>query len=407
MFNVNAIRKTFPVLGTKMNGKPLVYLDNASSTQKPRAVIDAMSEFYETGYANIHRGIYDLSERATRAYENVRRKTADFIGARQPDEIVFTSGTTMSINLVAQSWGRKHLKKGDEIILSKMEHHANIVPWQLLAREKNLKIRFIKITKDFTLDLENFQKLITKKTKLVAITHVSNVLGTINPVKKITALARRYGTTVLIDGAQSVPHMPVNVHDIGCDFFVFSAHKMYGPTGVGALYARHEILETMPPFLGGGEMIQDVTEHGSIFKKPPERFEAGTPNIASVIGLGAAIDFLKKTGMHAIQKYEEELTAYALKRLAEVPGILIHGPRDLKNRSGVLSFTLGIHAHDAAHLLDRKGIAVRSGKHCAHPLMYALGQTALTRASIACYNTKKDIDKLAETLMRLNQILKA
>lgn len=366
-----------------------------------------MSKFYETGYANIHRGIYELSERATREYEKVRVKTADFIGARHPDEIVFTSGTTMSINLVAQSWGQTHLKRGDEIILSQMEHHANIVPWQLLAHEKGLRIRFIKITNDFTLDIDHFKKLLTKKTKLVAITHVSNVLGTVNPVKEITSLAHRYEAKVLVDGAQSIPHMPINVRDIGCDFFVFSAHKTYGPTGVGVLYARRALLETMQPFLGGGEMIQDVTEHGATFKKPPQRFEAGTPNIAGVIGLGAAIDFLKKTDMRAIQKYETELVEYALKRLTEVPELTLYGTRNAKNRSGVFSFTLNrVHAHDVAHMLDNEGIAVRSGKHCTHPLMYAIGQAALTRASIACYNTKKDMEKLAITLMRLNQILK-
>lgn len=395
MFNVHAIRKTFPILGTKMNGKPLVYLDNGASTQKPRAVIRAISKFYETDYANIHRGIYDLSERATRAYEDVRVKTARFIGAQSPQEIVFTSGTTMSINLVAQSWGRKHLKKDDEIILSLMEHHANIVPWQMLAREKGLRIRFIKITNDFTLDLDHFKKLLTKKTKLVAVTHVSNVLGTVNPVKEITSLAHKYGATVLVDGAQSVPHMPVDVQKIGCDFFAFSAHKMYGPTGVGVLYAQRKILETMPPFLGGGEMIHDVTEKEPTFKKPPQRFEAGTPNIAGVIGLGAAIDFLEKTGMRNIQTHEQKLTRYALEKLAAIPSLTLYGPQNPKDRSGVFTFALEkIHAHDISYLLDHEGIAVRGGKHCAHPLMYALNEAALTRASLGLYNTTKDIDKL-------------
>lgn len=404
--NPTKIRKDFPILKTKMNGKPLVYLDSAASAEKPKQVINAVKNFYEKEYANIHRGIYVLSDRASEKYENVRDQVAKFIGAEKREEIIFTSGTTMSINLAMYSWGYENLKDGDEIILSEMEHHANIVPWQVLAKGKNVKIHFIKVKKDFTLDLAHYKRLLNKNTKLVSVVHVSNVLGTVNPVKEITKLAHKYGATVLIDGAQSIPHMPINVKDIGCDFFAFSGHKMLGPAGTGILYGKEAILNSMRPFFYGGNMIEGVSLLSSAFKKAPDRFEAGTPNIEGIIGLGEAVKYLEKIGMKNIHEYEQELAKYALEKFTGIPDFTLYGPTDYKKRAAVFAFRLGeIHSHDIADILDKEGIAVRSGKQCAHPLIACLKEPAVSRASFYIYNTKSDVDKLISALRKVKNIL--
>lgn len=397
------IRKDFPILNQKVNGKPLVYFDNAATAQKPKQVIEAISNFYKTSNANIHRGIHALSEKATADFEKAREKTAKFIGANNNSEIIFTCNATESINLVAYSWGRQNIRKGDEILLTQMEHHANIVPWQILAKEVGAIIKYIPITKTGELDLKSLPKLLGKKTKLVGVVHASNVLGTINPVEKIARMAKKVCAAVLIDGAQSSPNMPVDVKKLGCDFFVFSSHKMMGPSGIGVLWARKELLEKMPPFLGGGEMIKRVNfDKAPEFNEVPQKFEAGTPNIEGVIGLGAAIDYLNKIGMARIRKHEQELTAYALKKLSALNGVKIYGPKTAQKRVGVICFNLGkIHAHDLASLLDEEGIAIRSGHHCAMPLMSVLGIPACARISFGIYNTREEIDYFIKALEKI------
>ena len=397
------IRKDFPILKKKINGYPLVYFDNAATAQKPKQVIEAVLNFYKTGNANIHRGIHTLSEIATADFEKAREKVAKFIKANDSSEIVFTRNATESINLVAHSWSGNNIKKGDEILLTQMEHHANIVPWQILAKETGAIIKYIPITKNGELDLKTLPKLLNKKTKLIGVVHASNVLGIINPIERIVEMAKRFRAAVLVDGAQSVPNMPVDVKKLGCDFFVFSSHKMMGPSGVGVLWAKRELLEKMPPFLGGGEMIKEVSfEKDPIYQDSPSKFEAGTPNIEGVVGVGAAIDYLNKIGMARIRKYEQELTAYALKKLSALNGVKIYGPKAAQKRVGVICFNLGkIHAHDLASLLDEKGIAIRSGHHCAMPLMKVLNIPACARISFGIYNTRKEIDYFIKALEKI------
>lgn len=404
--NVRRIREDFPLLRRKVNGKPLVYFDNAATSQKPRQVIEVMNEYYRWYNANIHRGIHKLSEEATLAHEGARERIADFIGART-DEIIFTRNATEAINLVAYSWGKMHVKNGDKILLTEMEHHSNIVPWQLLAKSKGAELRYVKVTDDGYMDMDLFQREIANKPKLFCVTHASNVLGTINPISEMARKAHGAGCTVMVDAAQSVPHMPVNVQELGCDFLAFSGHKMMGPTGIGVLWGRKELLESMEPFLGGGEMIREVHLYEAAWKDIPWKFEAGTPNIVGAIGLGAAVDYLNEIRMHNVREHEVELTAYALERLSEVPGFKLYGPREVKNRGGVISFNLAdIHAHDLASILDEDGIAIRSGHHCAQPLMERFGIPAASRASFYIYNLKEEVDLLADSLERARKIFK-
>ena len=393
------VRADFPILSRSMHGKPLVYLDSAATSQKPRRVIEALVRYYSDYNANVHRGIYEIAEEATRRYEEARGKVAAFIGARRPEELVFTRSTTEAINLVASAWGRATVRAGDEIILTEMEHHSNLVPWQLLAAATGAKLKFIPFDGQGVLQLDAYDRLLSPRTKLVALTHQSNVFGTINPVREITVKAHAVGAKVLVDGAQSAPHMPVNVAALDVDFFAFSGHKMCGPTGAGALWARYEILDAMPPFQGGGEMIMLVQLETSTYKEPPHKFEAGTPNIADCIAWGEAVDYLQAIGLDAIRAHELQLTAYALQQLAEVPGLVIYGPRDLSRRGGVIAFTVDVaHPHDVAQVLDQEGVAVRAGHHCTQPLHRRLGVAATTRASVYLYNTESDIDALVRGL---------
>lgn len=397
------IRQQFPIVNIKIHeDKRLVYLDSAATAQKPLTVIEAMDRFYKNTNANIHRGIHLLAENATELYENARIRTAQFLGVENARQIIFTRNTTESINLVAYTWGRKFLDRGDLILLTEMEHHSNLVPWYMLAEEKGIRIEFIKVTNEGVLDQEHFQQLLDKKPALVSFTHASNVLGTINPAKEITAAAHQAGALVLIDGAQAVPHFPVNIEEIAPDFYAFSAHKMCGPTGIGVLYGRMDLLESMPPFLGGGDMIKKVTFEGFKANSVPYKFEAGTPSIAEGVGLGATIDFLEGIGMQNIFQHEQELTGYAFETLADVPGLTIIGPEPGKQRGGVISFTLeNIHPHDVAQILDSEGIAVRAGHHCAMPLHQRFNIPATTRASLYMYNTPEDLDDLRRSLMKV------
>ena len=380
-----------------MHGHPLVYFDNAATTQKPRAVIEALRHYYEHDNANVHRGLHELSSRATEAYEKSRQRVADYIGAASADEIVFTRGTTESINLVAQAWGGKFLREGDVILLTEMEHHSNLVPWQLLAERSGARLRFVPVRDDGTLALEELPSLLTREVKLFGCTHVSNSLGTINPVAELCARARAVGALSLIDLAQSAGHMPVNVREIGCDFAAFSGHKMCGPTGIGALYARAEVLEAMPPWHGGGEMIVSVTLEKSTFKKAPHRFEAGTPNIAGAIGLAAAIDYIEAIGRAEIFEHDAHLTAYALERLAELPGIRLLGPTG--TRGALIGFVMvSAHPHDVTTFADQQGLALRGGHHCNQPLMRKFGLPGTARASFYFYNTTAEIDRMIEIL---------
>ncbi len=393
------VRQDFPILQQTVYGKPLVYLDSAATSQKPRVVIDALTRYYQEYNANVHRGIYRMAEEATQRYEEARARVARFINAPRPEEIVFTRGTTEAINLVAATWGRANIRAGDEILLTEMEHHSNIVPWQLLAAEKEARLRYLPIDGQGRLALEELDGLLTDRTRLVAVTHQSNVLGTINPVAQIARRAQAAGALVLVDGAQSVPHMPVDVQALGCDFLAFSAHKMCGPTGAGALWARYDLLEAMPPFHGGGEMIMLVGLESSTYKDPPHKFEAGTPNIADCIVWGTAIDYLEGLGLPAIREHERQLTRYALGQLREVSGLTIYGPENVEERGGAIAFDVaGAHPHDVAQVLDQEGIAVRAGHHCAQPLHRRLGLSASTRASIYLYNTPGDIDALVRGL---------
>jgi cysteine desulfurase/selenocysteine lyase len=407
-WTAESIRPEFPILETRVRGKPLVYLDNAATTQKPLAVLEALDHYYRAENANIHRGIHYLSERATQSYEGAREKVRRFIGAKTSESVIFTRGTTESINLVRYAWGRKGVKAGDEIVLSTMEHHSNLVPWQLLARETGAVLRFVPVTGDGLLDMDALRcHLQGGKVKLVSITHSSNVLGTLNPVEEICRLAREHGARSLIDGAQSAPHLPVDVERIGCDFFAFSGHKMAGPTGVGALYGRREVLEAMDPFLGGGEMISSVSFDMSTWNELPWKFEAGTMNIAEAIGLGAAIDWLTALGMDTVRAHEERLVAYGLEKLRGL-GAKVYGPQTAARRGGVLAFMIeGVHPHDLAQLLDQDGIAIRAGHHCAQPLAKELGVAATARASFFVYNTEAEIDVLAAALERARKFFGA
>ena len=399
------VRADFPILQQRMNGKPLVYLDSAATSQKPKRVIDALVRYYEEYNANVHRGIYRIAEQATEAYEAARRKVAGFINAPRPEELIFTRSTTEAINLVAYAWGRVNVGPGDEILLTEMEHHSNLVPWQLLAAERGATLRFVPFDDQGMLEVAVFDRLLTDRTRLVALTQQSNVLGTINPVKELAARARRAGATVLVDGAQSVPHMPVDVQHLGVDFFAFSAHKMCGPTGAGALWARYNLLDAMPPFHGGGEMIMLVHLDRSTYKDPPHKFEAGTPNIADCIVWGDAVDYLQGIGMRAIREHEMQLTHYAMRRLSEIPGLRLFGPESPQRRGGILAFDLdGAHPHDVAQVLDQDGIAVRAGHHCAQPLHRRLDISATTRASLYLYNTEEDVDTLVTGLQAVRKL---
>ena len=401
-FDGKAIRDDFPILDQQVHGHPLVYFDNAATTQKPRPVLDALRRYYETDNANVHRGLHELSSRATEAYEGARARVAQYIGAVSADEIVFTRGTTEGINLIAQAWGGKFLKKGDVILLTEMEHHSNLVPWQLLAERTGARLRFVPVRDDGTLALDQLEQLLTPQVKLFAFTHVSNSLGTINPVGDLCRKAKTVGALTLVDGAQSAGHMPVNVRDIGCDFFAFSGHKMCGPTGSGALYGRAEVLEAIPPWHGGGEMIVSVTLEKSVFKKAPHRFEAGTPNIAGAIGLAAAMDYLDAIGRDAIADHDARLTSYAIERFADLPGMRILGPAG--ERGAILGFVMnGVHPHDLTTFADQRGLALRGGHHCNQPLMHRFGLPGTTRASFYFYNTKEEIDRMTDILRDASQ----
>jgi cysteine desulfurase/selenocysteine lyase len=399
MFDVDAIRQDFPILNQQVNGKPLIYLDSGASSQKPLTVIEAMDECYRSYYANVHRGIYQLSEKSSAAYEEARKKVARFINARSWREVVFTRNATESINLVAYTWGRQNIKAGDTILLTEMEHHANLVPWQQLAAETGARVAYIPVDEHGYCDMAAFDRLINDSVKLVAVTQMSNVLGTVTPLGEIAAKAHAVGALVLVDGAQAVPHMPTNVQAFDVDFLAFSGHKMLGPSGIGVLYGKREILQAMPPFLTGGEMIRKVTFEGAEWNEIPWKFEAGTPAIVEAIGLGAAVDYLNNLGMHEVRKHEIELTAYAFDQLCQVEGIRIYGPPDPTARGGAVAFTLGdIHPHDLASILDREGIAIRAGHHCPMPLHEKMCLAATARASFYVYNRPSDIDRLAEAL---------
>jgi cysteine desulfurase/selenocysteine lyase len=399
-FNLEKIRADFPMLSAKVRGKPYIYLDNAATTHKPLSVIDGMRRFDSEEYATVRRGAYLLGEQATSMFESVREKVARFINAESPSEIVFTSGTTQSINLVAYSFGRKFVGSGDEVIISNMEHHANILPWQIVCSEKDARLKVIPVTDNGELIMEEYEKLLSERTKIVAVTHASNVLGTIPPVKEIVSLAKKVGAKTLIDGAQAAPHIKVDVKELGCDFYVFSGHKMYGPTGVGVLYGKKEVLETMPPYVTGGEMIVTVTMEKSTYAKPPMRFEAGTPPISQVIGLGYAIDYINSIGMDRIHAHEHELLEYATAALSKIEGLKIIG--NAREKSALISFTLkNAHPHDVITILDEYGIAVRGGHHCAQPVMQRFGVPATTRASFSFYNKKEEVDALCEGLKKV------
>jgi cysteine desulfurase/selenocysteine lyase len=403
-FEVERVRADFPVLGQQVHGKPLAYLDNAATTQKPNQVIEAIDRYYRWDNANIHRAVHQLSERATREYEAARNKVQHFINAAHREEIVFVRGTTEAINLVAQSFGRNRLQVGDEILISYMEHHSNIVPWQILCEQTGAVLKVVPINDAGELLLDEYEKLLSPRTRLVAITHVSNALGTINPAQKIVELAHAQGTPVLLDGAQAVPHMPVDMQEINCDFYAFSGHKMIGPTGIGVLYGKREWLEAMPPYQGGGDMILSVSFDKTLYNELPYKFEAGTPHIAGAIGLGAAVDYLEALGMENVATYEQELSAYATQALAQVPGVRFVGIA--QEKVGVLSFTLdGVHPHDIGTILDHEGVAIRTGHHCAQPVMERFGVPATARASFALYNTKAEVDALVAGIKRVGELL--
>ena len=405
--NSYELRNDFPIFRKKINGKDLVYLDNASTTQKPYTVIDSITDFYSNYNSNIHRAVYQLAEEATKMYEQSREKIANFINAR-PEEIVFTRNTTESINLIAHSWARLNLKKDDGIAITELEHHSNIVPWQILSQEIGTRLEYVGIDENGFLDLEHMIELIaSKKIKLVSLSHMSNVLGTIVPIERIIRIAHENGIPVIVDGAQSVPHMPVNVKNMDCDFLVFSAHKMLGPTGVGVLYGKKEYLDKMKPFLGGGDMIKEVFKFHTNYNEVPYKFEAGTPNIADVVGFGAAIEYLEKIGMENIRKHEIYLTDYALESMLSLKYATIYGPRDPKDRGGLISFNIAdIHPHDLATIMNDHGIAIRSGHHCAQVLMQRLDVPATSRASFYIYNTKEEIDMLVNAIKEAGRIFK-
>ena len=406
-FSVMDIRRDFPILSRQVHGKPLVYLDSTASSQKPTAVIEAMSDYYKTYHANVHRGVYEISEEATAAMEKARVKIARFINARQSKQVIFTRNTSESINLVAYSWGGANIHAGDLIILTEMEHHSNLVPWQMLAQRTGAHLEFIPVSDDGLLQLDRYQQLLQQQPKLVAFAHMSNTLGTINPVQEMIAQAHQVGALVLLDAAQSVPHLPVDVQELDVDFFCFSAHKMLGPTGIGVLYGKRAILEAMPPFMGGGDMIRKVGLRESTWNDLPWKFEAGTPAIAEAIGFGAAIDYLNALGMPAVMQHEREITSYTMEQLRTVPELTIYGP-DASKRGGVISFTLGdIHPHDLASILDQEaGVAIRAGHHCAQPLMERFGLAATARASFYVYTLKEEVDTLVQALHKARQIFR-
>ena len=400
-----ALRAQFPALAQEVGGHPLVYLDNAATSQKPQSVLDALAAYYEDDNANVHRGIHELSRRATTAFEGARVKLAKFIGAPDSAELVWTRGTTEAINLVASSWGMDTLGDGDEILLSSLEHHSNIVPWQLVASRTGARLRYIEMDEQGRLILDYLPELLTDRTRMVAVSHISNALGTVNPIREIADQAKQVGALVLVDGAQAVPHRRVDVQELGCDFYAFSGHKMCGPTGSGGLWARRSLLESMPPYQGGGEMIRMVERDTSTWAEIPHKFEAGTPNIAGAIALGAAADFLDEVGFDAIAEHERELLSYALERLDDMGGITVYGPTDLDERSGVISFTMGdAHPHDISTILDSRGIAIRAGHHCAQLVMQHFGISATARASFYLYNSTDDVDRLIEGLASVKEI---
>jgi len=400
--DVACVRADFPALHQQVNGRPLVYLDNAATTQKPRAVLDAMLDFYTRDCANVHRGVHALSQRATDAYEAAREKVASFLNAR-PREIVFTRGTTEAINLVAHSYGRSCLRQGDEILITELEHHSNIVPWQLLTEQTGARLRVAPINDRGEIQWDAFRRLLGPRTRLVAVAHVSNALGTVNPVEQICRLAHAHGARVLVDGAQAVPHLAVDVRALDCDFYAFSGHKLYGPTGIGVLYGKWELLAEMPPYQGGGDMIRSVSFERTLYNDPPYRFEAGTPHIAGAIGLAAAIEYVSRLGLEVIHRHEEQLLRAATRALEEIPGVRIIGTA--AHKAAVVSFVLdGVHPHDVATVLDHEGVAVRAGHHCAQPLMERLGLPATTRASFALYNSLEEVDTLARAVRRAREL---
>lgn len=404
-FDIESVREDFPVLKRIIhNDRPLVYLDSAATSQKPTAVIEAMDQYYEMHNANIHRGVHTLAEEATGQYEEARKKIARFINAKAASEIIYTKNTTESINLVANTWGKSELNQGDVVLLTEMEHHSNLVPWQMLAKEKDLKLEFIPVLDSGTLDLEAFDRLLGLEPKLLSFTHMSNVLGTINPVKKMVDMAHKQGAVVMVDGAQSAPHMEVDVQNLDIDFYAFSGHKMLGPTGIGVLYGKKDILERIPPFMGGGDMIKQVHLRSFIANDIPHKFEAGTPPIAEVVGFSAAIDYLQNFRIGNIQKYEHSLFKYAFQQLEKMDGINIIG-QEIENRGGVLAFTVdGVHPHDVAQILDNDGIAVRAGHHCAMPLHKRFQLPATTRASFYLYNTENEIDQLVRSIQNVQRM---
>ena len=396
-FDVAQYRKDFPILSERVYGKPLVYLDNAATTQKPKPVIGTVTQYYTAENANIHRGIHYLSQRATDAYDDARVSIQKFLNAAKPEEIIFVRGATEGINLVAQSYGRTFVKEGDEIVITAMEHHSNIVPWQILAQQTGAKLRVAPINDDGELVVGEFEKILSGRTKLVAVTYISNALGTINPVKRLTQAAHKQGAVVLVDGAQAVPHVPVDLQDLDCDFFVFSGHKVFGPTGIGVLYGKADLLERMPPYQAGGDMISAVTFEKTLYNKLPYKFEAGTPHISGVIGLGAAISYVGKVGLDRIAAYEKELLDYATEKLSAIPAVRLIGTA--KEKASIISFVIeNIHAHDIGTIMDREGVAIRAGHHCAMPVMDRFKVPATARASFAFYNTKEEIDRLVSAV---------
>jgi cysteine desulfurase/selenocysteine lyase len=403
-FDVEKVRRDFPVLHQKVNGKPLVYLDNAATTQKPLAVIEAIDHYYRHDNSNIHRGVHTLSERATAHYEKTRTAAQRFLNAADSKEIIFVRGTTEAINLVAQTYGRKHVGSGDEVLITGMEHHSNIVPWQMLCEEKGARLRVAPINDQGELRLDEFEKLLGSRTRIVAVAHLSNALGTINPVRQIVEMAHARNIPVLVDGAQAAARLPVDVQALGCDFYAISGHKLYAPTGIGVLYGKAELLEAMPPYQGGGDMIASVTFDKTIYNRLPYKFEAGTPNIADTIGLGAAIEYLERLGLDQVEQHEHELLAYATRQVAAIPGVRIVGTA--KEKAGVLSFTMeGIHPHDIGTILDSEGIAVRTGHHCAQPVMQRFEIPATARASFGLYNTIAEVDALVAGLHKVVEVM--
>ncbi len=402
-YDVARLRQDFPILRQTVHGKPLVYLDNAATTQKPRAVIEALTRYYEEQNSNVHRGVHTLSERATEAYERSRGTARQFLNAAHTQEIVFTRNTTEGINLVAQTYGRRHVHDGDEVLISAMEHHSNIVPWQLLCEEKNARLRVAPIDDRGELILDGFEQLLGPRTKIVAITHLSNALGTITPIGRIVELAHARGIPVLVDGSQAAYHMPVDVQALDCDFYVVTGHKLYGPTGIGVLYGKTALLDAMPPYQGGGDMISSVTFEKTVYNVLPYKFEAGTPNIAGAVGLGAALDYITAIGMERIAAHERDLLAYGTACLAEVPGLRLVGTA--RQKASILSFVIeGVHPHDIGTIVDNEGVAIRTGHHCAQPVMHRFGVPATARASLALYNTREEIDQLVRSLLKVNEV---